>query len=191
MRYKSGKQSLVGLRVAVQGLGNVGRNLARLLSEAGAQLIVADVRPSSVEEMVSAYGAEAVAPEAIYDADADVFAPCALGAVINDDTLPRLKAGIVAGSANNQLATPAHGIGLKQRGILSAPDYVINAGGVIRVSAEITGETKDASDRRIRTIGDTLLSVFQTADAENIPTSEAADRIAATRLVAAQQATAA
>lgn len=191
VRYKSGKQSLTGLRVAVQGLGNVGRNLARLLSEAGAQLIVSDVRPSSIEEMVSAYGAEAVAPEAIYDADVDVFAPCALGAVINDGTLPRLKAGIVAGSANNQLATAAHGIGLKQRGILYAPDYVINAGGVIRVSAEITGETKDANERRIRTICDTLLSVFQMADAEDIPTSEAADRIAGNRLVAVQQATAA
>jgi leucine dehydrogenase len=191
VRYKYGQQSLAGLRVAVQGLGNVGRNLARLLSEAGAQLVVSDVRPSSVEEMVAAYGAEAVAPEAIYDADVDIFAPCALGAVINDDTLPRLKAGIVAGSANNQLATPAHGIALKQRGILYAPDYVINAGGVIRVSAEITGETRDASERRIRTIGDTLLSVFRMADAEDIPTSEAADRIAVNRLVAAQQATAA
>ncbi len=191
VRYQFGRQSLAGMRVGVQGLGNVGHNLARLLSEAGARLTVSDVRRASVEEAVAAFGAEAVAPDAIYDADMDVFAPCALGAVINDETLPRLKAGIIAGAANNQLAIPAHGRALQQRGILYAPDYVINAGGIIQVGAEITKETREAVERRVRAIGETLLTVFQAADADGIPTSEAADRIATNRIVARQRASAA
>jgi leucine dehydrogenase len=191
VRYKSGKQSLSGLRVAIQGLGNVGYNLAWLLSEAGARLVVSDVRRAATDEAAAAFRAEPVSADAIYDADVDVFAPCALGAVINDATLPRLKAGIVAGAANNQLATPAHGLALQKRGIFYAPDYVINAGGIIQVGAEITGESKEAVERRVRAIGETLLTVFQLADADGIPTSEAADRIANSRLSAVQRASAA
>jgi leucine dehydrogenase len=191
LRYKSGRQSVEGVRVAIQGLGHVGFNLARLLSGAGARLIVADIDAAIVVKAVSAFGAEAVDSNAIYDCEAEVFAPCALGAVVNDRTLPRLQAGIVAGAANNQLATPAYGLALQQRGILYAPDYVINAGGVIQVGAEITGETKDDVQRRIRAIGDTLLTVFRVADAEAISTSDAADRIAMECIQARQRASAA
>jgi leucine dehydrogenase len=191
LRYKSGRQSVEGVRVAIQGLGHVGFNLARMLSGAGARLIVADIDAAIVVKAVSAFGAEAVDSNAIYDCEAEVFAPCALGAVVNDRTLPRLQAGIVAGAANNQLATPAYGLALQQRGILYAPDYVINAGGVIQVGAEITGETKDDVQRRIRAIGDTLLTVFRVADAEAISTSDAADRIAMECIQARQRASAA
>jgi len=191
LRYQSGRQSVEGVRVAVQGLGHVGFNLAWLLSGAGARLIVADIDAAIVAKAVSAFGAEPVAPDAIYDCEAEVFAPCALGAVVNDQTLPRLRAGIVAGAANNQLAAPAHGLALQQRGILYAPDYVINAGGVIQVGAEITGETRDDVQRRIRSIGDTLLTVFRLADAEAISTSDAADRIAMDCIQAKQRASAA
>jgi leucine dehydrogenase len=191
LRYKSGRQSVDGVRVAIQGLGHVGFNLARLLAGAGARLIVADIDAATVAKAVSAFGAEAVDPDAIYDCEAKVFAPCALGAVLNDRTLPRLRAGIVAGAANNQLATPAHGLALQQRGILYAPDYVINAGGIIQVGAEITGETKDDAAQRIRAIGDTLLTVFRVADAEEISTGDAADRIAMSCIQAKQRASAA
>jgi leucine dehydrogenase len=191
VRYRHGRSSLAGLRVAVQGLGNVGFNLAKLLSEAGAGLIVSDVNDAAVEKAVLAFGAEAAGLDAIYDADADVFAPCALGAIVNDLTLPRLRAGIIAGAANDQLATPAHGEALRQRGILYAPDYVINAGGIIQVGAEILGDARDALDQRVRAIGDTLLAVFNAADKEGIATSLAADRIAMGRLRAADQASAA
>jgi leucine dehydrogenase len=191
LRYKSGRQSVDGVCVAIQGLGHVGFNLARLLASAGARLIIADIDAAIVAKAVSAFGAEAVDPDAIYDCEAEVFAPCALGAVVNDRTLPRLQAGIVAGAANNQLATPAYGLALQQRGILYAPDYVINAGGVIQVGAEITGETKDDVQRRIRAIGDTLLTVFRVADAEAISTSDAADRIAMECIQARQRASAA
>jgi leucine dehydrogenase len=186
--YKLGRSSLEGAHVAVQGLGNVGLNLARLLNEAGAELTVSDVRPEVVAQAVRAFGATAVDVDAISGIEADVFAPCALGAVINDETLPRLKVAVVAGAANNQLATPAHGAALRDRGILYAPDYVINAGGIIRVGAEITGGTRADVDARVRGIGDTLLAVFQAADAEGIPTSEAADRMALERIVLAQKA---
>lgn len=180
--HKLGRQSLQGVRVAIQGLGHVGWNLAKLLAEQGAQLTVSDMRADSVEQAVHELGAIAVDPDAIYDADAEVFAPCALGAVINDWTLPRLKVQIVAGAANNQLATPAHGKRLQERGILYAPDYVINAGGIIQLSAEITGEDRETIERHVRAIGSTLLTVFQTADAEGLPTSAAADRIARERI---------
>jgi leucine dehydrogenase len=134
---------------------------------------------------------QVVDSEAIYDADVEVFAPCALGAVVSDETLLRLKTRIVAGAANNQLATPDHGIALGERGILYAPDYVINAGGIIHVAAEITGEGKPAVERRVRAIGETLLTVFNAADAEGIPTNEIADRMARSRISVSQRASAA
>jgi leucine dehydrogenase len=191
VRYKLGQPSVEGVRVAIQGLGHVGLNLARLLSEAGAKLTVSDVRQPAVQTAVNAFGAEAVETDAIHAADVDVFAPCALGAVINDEALPRLKAAIVAGAANNQLATPAHGVALQQRGILYAPDYVINAGGIIQVASEITGAPKEEVARRVCAIGETLLTVFNAADAEGTSTSEAADRIASGRLLAEREASAA
>jgi leucine dehydrogenase len=186
--YKLGRSSLEGVHIAVQGLGNVGLNLARLLAEAGAKLTVSDVRPAVVAQAVRAFGARAVDAGAITGVDADVFAPCALGAVLSDETLPRLKVAVVAGAANNQLATPAHGAALRDRGILYAPDYVINAGGIIRVGAEITGATRGDVEARVRGIGNTLLNVFRTADAEGIATSDAADRMALARIALAPKA---
>jgi leucine dehydrogenase len=191
LRYKSGRQSVEGVRVAIQGLGHVGFNLARLLSDAGARLIVSDIDGAAMARAARAFGAETANPDWIYDCEAEVFAPCALGAILNDRTLPRLRAGIVAGAANNQLATPAHGLALQRRGILYAPDYVINAGGIIQVGAEITGGTTADVEGRIRAIGDTLLSVFRVADAEAISASDAADRIAMDRIQARQRASAA
>jgi leucine dehydrogenase len=191
LRYKSGRQSVEGVRVAIQGLGHVGFNLARLLSDAGARLIFSDIDGAAMARAARAFGAETANPDAIYDCEAEVFAPCALGAILNDRTLPRLRAGIVAGAANNQLATPAHGLALQRRGILYAPDYVINAGGIIQVGAEITGGTTADVEGRIRAIGDTLLSVFRVADAEAISASDAADRIAMDRIQARQRASAA
>jgi len=181
-----GRTSVKGLRVAVQGLGHVGRELAGLLRQQGAELVVADIHARAVEEAVGELGARAVAPEEIYDAEVDVFAPCALGAILNDDTIPRLKAKVVTGSANNQLAEGRHGAVLKARGILYAPDYVINAGGLIYVSGDAApsngaGFDRDAALARVAAIQDTLLEIFARAEAEDMATSAAADRIAEER----------
>jgi len=184
VRHRFGRDDLDGLRVAVQGLGNVGTNLCRMLHEAGARLLVTDTRIGAIESVVRGFGATAVAPEEICAADADVFAPCALGAVINDATLPRLKAAIVAGAANNQLAGEArHGAGLRARNILYAPDYVINAGGLIQLALERGGSLDWAEiERRIEAIGGTLDQIFMRADQAGTPTSVAARELAHARL---------
>ena len=176
VRHRLERDELKGLRVAVQGLGSVGTNLCRLLHEAGARLMVTDTRAEAVEKAVRSFGATAVAPEEIYAAEAEVFAPCALGAIINDATLPRLKAAIVAGAANNPLADEArHGAGLRARNILYAPDYVINAGGMIQLGLErASGLDWAEIDRRIAAIGDTLGAIFAHADQAGIATSAAA-----------------
>jgi len=177
-----GRDSLAGLRIAVQGLGHVGLHLCRMLHEAGAALVVSDIDASAVARAMRQFGAEAVAPDAVFDADCEVFAPCALGAVLDDATIPRLKAKIVAGSANNQLAEARHGEALRRRDILYAPDYVINAGGVIAVSHEGPKFDKAAVTRDVARIHDTLREIFRRAAAEGIPTSAAADRLAEERL---------
>jgi len=186
VRKRLGRGSLAGLRVAIQGLGHVGRELAQLLRQQGVRLIVTDIHPVAVEWAVGELGARAVAPEAIYDAEADVFAPCALGAILDDDTIPRLTAKIVAGSANNQLAEDRHGDALKDRGILYAPDYVINAGGLIYVSGEVARRGRGQFDRdgalaRVAGIHDTLMAIFERAEADGLATSAAADRLAEER----------
>ncbi len=180
--HRLGQDSLKGIRVAVQGLGQVGLHLCRYLADEGARLIVTDIDQNAMAKAEAEFSAEAVAPEAIYDTPAEIFAPCALGAVINDDTLPRLRASIVAGSANNQLAEARHGAALAKRNILYAPDYVINAGGVINISHEGPGYSKEAAVKHVARIHDTLSEIFRRADAENIPTSEAADALALERL---------
>jgi leucine dehydrogenase len=172
---------LAGVKVAVQGLGHVGQHLCRLLAEAGARLVVTDIAEGRIADAVHRYGAEAVEPGAIVEAEADVFAPCAIGAVISDATLPRLAAGIIAGSANNQLAESRHGAALAQRGILFAPDYVVNAGGLISVAAGRLGLGADAVARRIEAIGETTGDILRLADRMGIPTNLAADRIAEER----------
>ena len=182
VKHRLGRDDLVGLRVAVQGLGNVGLGLARYLTEAGARLSVADIDGARVRRAVDAFAAAPVATERIHAVPADVFAPCALGAVVNDATLPEIGAPIVAGAANNQLAEPRHGAALKERGILYAPDYVINAGGLIDIASE--GQGADAVLRRVGRIYETLLEVFARAARQGVPTSAVADRMAEERFKA-------
>lgn len=188
VRHRLGAKDLAGLTVAVQGLGAVGRSLADQLAEAGARLIVADIRAAAVESAVWELEAAAVDVDDIYDAEADVFAPCAMGAVLNDATIPRLNVAVVAGSANNQLARAFHGETLKRRGVLYAPDYAINAGGVINIAHEdrATGRyDRAAALVAVDRIDDTLAEIFARADAEDRPTSEIADAMAEERLAEA------
>lgn len=175
------RETMRGLRVGVQGLGNVGFDLARQLRDAGAELYVTDIDEAAVGKAVRELGATAVAPDAIHAHDVDVFTPCALGSVVNDGTVGEIRATIVAGSANNQLAEPRHGEALRERGILYAPDYAINAGGVIWISHE--GPRFDAEGARahVARIGDTLGEIFARACRDDTPPETAADRIAEQR----------
>jgi leucine dehydrogenase len=181
--HKLGRNGLDGLKVAVQGLGHVGQHLCRHLAEEGAELVVTDIRPEITASVARRFGARAVAPADIFDVEADVFAPCALGAVIDDATLPRLRVAVVAGSANNQLAEDRHGERLAERGILYAPDYVINAGGVINISHErdAGGYDRDRAFAHVARIGDTLATIFARAERDGVPTNLAADRLAEER----------
>lgn len=182
VEHRAGDDDLSGLRIAVQGLGNVGYRLCAYLAEAGAGLTVTDIRDQAVRQAVMEFDAEAVEPDRIYDADVDVFAPCALGAVIDDGTIARLRATIVAGAANNQLAETRHGAELDRRGILYAPDYVANAGGLIDVAHEGPGYSEEKVLEQVAGIGATLKHIFARADAESLPPSTVADRLAEERL---------
>ena len=185
--FRYGEDSLAGKHVAVQGLGHVGYYLCRHLKAEGARLTVTDIDPERVKKVVDEFGATAVDPDLIYAVDAQVFAPCALGAVINDDTLEVLRCEIVAGAANNQLArSERHGRAIQQKGILYAPDYVINAGGLINVYGELKGWSPERAKRKAGEIYSTLLRIFERADEQGIPTSEAADSIAQQRLMQAR-----
>lgn len=182
VKAKYGSDSLQGLSVAVQGLGHVGYYLCQYLAEEGAQLVVTDIDGDRVRRVVDELGARAVGTEEIYSVDAQVFAPCALGAIVNDRTLPQFHFEIIAGAANNQLAEQRHGSALEERGILYAPDYVINAGGVINVYGELNGWSAERSKRKAGEIYDTLEELFELAKTEGIPTSAAADRLAERRI---------
>ena len=179
-----GSDSLEGKTVAVQGCGNVGHHLARELHRAGAKLVVTDIDPERVKRVVAETGARAVTIPEIYGQQADIFAPCALGAVINDETLAQLRVEIVAGAANNQLLDDRHGDLLEERGILYAPDYVANAGGVINVYSELAGWSRERSLRKADEIYHTVLKVFEIARQDAIPTYQAADRLAERRIAA-------
>src|SRR5712691_10811389 len=181
-RHRWGADSLTGKTVALQGCGNVGYHLARLVRAEGAELVATDIDPERVRRVVDECGARAVAPDDIYGAAAEIFAPCALGAVINDGTLPRLRAEIVAGGANNQLAEERHGDALEQRGITYAPDYVINGGGLINVNAELNDWTMERARAKAGEIYDTILRVFEIAKEEGLPSYQAADRLAEQRI---------
>lgn len=181
VKERLGRDSLDGLRVAVQGVGNVGYDLARQLKEAGARLWVTDIHREPLVQAGRELGATVVEPDEIFGLDVDVFAPCALGAILNDATIPQLKAKIVAGAANNQLAEARHGVELMKRGILYAPDYVINAGGIIDVYHERIGFERAALIRHIEGIRDNLMEVFERAREEERPTAEVADAIAEER----------
>lgn len=173
-----------GVQVAIQGLGAVGFDLARRLHDKGAQLHVADINTDAVERAVSDFAATPVDTLEIHAADVDVFAPCALGAVVNDETVDELRASIVAGSANNQLAQDRHGAELGARGILYAPDYVINAGGIIEIAhgPDFDGDHDDAKIfAHLDNIHDTLVEIFERADGENAATNDVADAMAEER----------
>ena len=177
-----GTADLTGLRVAIQGLGQVGFDLARQLKAAGAQLWVHDIQDANVRRAVDELGAHAVSAQDIYGLDVDVFAPCALGAIINDQTLQLLRAPVIAGAANNQLANASHADELWRRGCLHAPDYAINAGGIIDVSYEYNGGTPEQVREHVERIGETLRQIFLRAKAEDCNTTRIADSLALERL---------
>jgi leucine dehydrogenase len=172
------RQSLEGIRVAIQGVGNVGYPLAVRLREAGCQLTVADTDISRVQRCVEELQAQAVAPADIFDVDCDVFAPCGLGGIIDDETIARLRCTIVAGSANNQLKDDHHGEILHRMQILYAPDYVINAGGLITVSLGHSQHSLQEINQRTRALGDTLRRLFQRSAADDRPPEQIANKMA-------------
>jgi leucine dehydrogenase len=177
IKHQRGIDSLKGIKVSVQGVGHVGYYLCKHLHEEGAELVVTDIHQASLDRVATEFGATVVAPQDIYAQEVDVYAPCALGATINDATLPLLKASIIAGCANNQLAEVRHGEKLKDMGILYAPDYVINAGGIINVSFE-NDYDEAASKTKVEQIYQTLLTIFARAEAENRTTGSVADEMA-------------
>ena len=180
--HKWGDASLSGKHVAVQGLGHVGYYLCKHLHEEGAQLTVTDIDAERVQRCVDEFGATSVAPDAIYGVDAQIFAPCALGAIINDDTLKVFKFEIIAGAANNQLARSRHAEEVQKKGILYAPDYAINAAGLINVYGELNEWDQERSMKKAGEINQTLLDVFKLAADENTTTAAAADRLAEQRI---------
>ena len=179
VQARLGRDSLDGIRVAVQGVGHVGYYLCRMLHEAGAELVIADVNGDNLKMTLDAVPATVMPPSEILFADVDVLAPCALGNILTSSTIPNIKAKVIAGAANNQLSTPADGLRLAQRDILYAPDYVINAGGIISVAHEYYG---DASEDDVRAdvgrIKDRLADLFRQAAETGRPTNELADELA-------------
>ena len=175
VKHELGKDSLAGIHVAVQGVGHVGYYLCKELHAAGAKLTVADMDPLKAERATREFGAGVAPIDSIAGVACDVFAPCALGAGLNDATIPSLKAKIVAGAANNQLAEPRHGDDLHARGILYAPDYAINAGGLINVAQEVLGYDAGASHAKTLRIYDTMYEIFERAKRLNAPTYRVAD----------------
>ena len=181
-KHRWGSDDVSGRTVALQGCGNVGYWLASNLHEVGARLIVSDVDPGKVERVMKEFGALPVPPQEIYAAAADIFAPCALGGIINDETIPQLQVEIVVGGANNQLLESRHGDELDGLGILYAPDYAANSGGMISGCRELLGWEASKSAAKVEEIYETLLGIFRMAEAEGIPTYKAADRLAEDRL---------
>ena len=186
VRFKLGRESVEGLTVAVQGVGHVGYYLSKYLSEAGANLVVADIDEKRVKRVCDEFGATASSLDNILFESVDVLAPCALGAILNERSIPRLRAGIVAGGANNQLAVDADGQRLSDAGILYAPDYVINGGGIINVSSEYYGDVNDEEVMDlVNAIGPRLTGIFEKAAASNTPTNVIADTMAQKIIAAA------
>jgi len=182
-KYRWGSEDLGGKTVAVQGLGHVGYYLVKDLTEAGAKVIVTDIDSERVNRVVNEFNATAVDQEKIYDVDAEIFAPCALGGIVNDDTIPRFHFEIIAGGANNQLGHEEnHGKILREKGILYAPDYVINSGGLINVANEIEGYHRERALKQATGIYDILLEVFNIADDQGIPTYQASNHLAEQRI---------
>ncbi len=181
-KYRWGSGTLSGRTVAIQGCGKVGYYLASYLCMAGVRLIVTDVDANKVATVVNEFDALAARPEAIYDVEADIFAPCALGGVLNDQTIERLRTEIVAGAANNQLLEPRHGDELAARDILYTPDYAANVGGVIHGCQDLLAWDPTRIEAKIDDIYETVLNIFYMSSSERIPTNQAADRLAEERL---------
>jgi leucine dehydrogenase len=180
--FKLGKDNLKGIHVAIQGLGHVGYLLAKHLHELGATLTVADISPAAVDLVVTEFGAKAVGTEVIHKIPCDVFAPCALGAIINDNTIPQLQTTVIAGAANNQLAHSIHGKKLHEKGILFAADYVINAGGLIFAASKFLHTHEDKVNNQIDGIYTSLTEIFTRSAKDNRPASEIADTLAKEKL---------
>lgn len=179
VKYKLGKDDLSGLTVAVQGVGHVGQYLCEHLHRDGVKLLVSDIVQENLDYAEEHFGATVVPTDEILSVKADVLSPCALGAIINDDTVPHLNAPIIAGGANNQLANDSHGVRLMDKGILFAPDYVINAGGIINVSGETTGDYDvNWVNEKVENIYHTLIHIFERSEAEGRPTNVVADEMA-------------
>lgn len=179
-----GSDSIQGRTIAIQGLGNVGMNLAESLFWAGANLIVSDIDPEKLEKARSKYGAETLSSDQILFAECDILSPCALGGIFNDQTIPKLRCKAIAGAANNQLLTQAHGEMLRKRDILYAPDFVINVGGILNVAAELEKKGYDpiASRDQVHRIYDTLLAIYEIAEKNNESTHSAAISLANYRI---------
>lgn len=181
-KEKFGTDSLKGLKIAVQGVGHVGYYLVKHLFEEGAEIIICDIKQANIDNVTKDFKVTVVAPEEIYGVECDVYAPCALGATVNDDTIPQFKCKVIAGAANNVLKEERHANILEEKGILYAPDYVINAGGVINVYQEILGYDRDEALNKTQKIYDRLLEVYKIAKEEGITTAKAADRMAENRI---------
>ena len=186
--FKWGNEDLKGKHVLVQGIGHVGETLVKHLTEAGARVSVSDIYTDRIEHVQKTYGAQVVNVSDVYTSDMDIYAPCALGATLNDKTIPSLKCAVVAGAANNQLAVESvHGTALKERGIIYAPDFLINAGGLINVNSEIEGYDRAESLKRTEAIFKTTLAVLERAEKEGITPHQAALRQAEDRIARAAQ----
>lgn len=187
-RYRLGKEQLKGVRVAIQGCGSVGSHLAGYLHEAGALLTVSDISPENVRKVQTKTGAQVASPESIFSQDADIFSPCALGGCLNDATIPVIKAPIIAGAANNQLLDETRHMNmLMEKKILYAPDYVINAGGVINVCHELRGFDAQKARDEAEGIGETLSKLFAAAETMGQNTHLAANQLAETRIAKARE----
>ncbi|WBX77649.1 Glu/Leu/Phe/Val dehydrogenase [Tenacibaculum ovolyticum] len=182
-KYRFGTDNLDGKKILVQGVGHVGETLVKHITDEGAKVILNDINEARLEELSKKYGANVVLGNDIYGLDVDIYAPCALGATVNDESISQLKAKVIAGAANNQLADELkHGKLLREKGIAYAPDFLINAGGIINVYAEIAGYDKAESIKRTENIYNTTLDIFNLAEKENITTHQAAFNIAQSRI---------
>jgi leucine dehydrogenase len=184
VKWRTGNESLEGKVVAVQGVGAVGYHLVQHLTRDGAKVVVTDIDQENLKRASTDFrGIDVVAPDKIYSVPCDVFAPCAMGAVINDETIPQLKCGIIAGSANNQLADEdKHSVALDAKGILYAPDYVINAGGLINVANELEGYNRERAVQQAASIYNIVTTIYQIARDEKISTTRAANALAERRI---------
>jgi leucine dehydrogenase len=182
-KMQFGTDSLNGKTVAVQGVGHVGQYLVKHLAAEGAKIFITDIHEETLKKVAETYGASVVAPQEIYDVPMDIYAPCALGATVNDDTLARLSCSIISGAANNQLADEQkHGMAVMEKGILYAPDYAINAGGVINCFSEVSGLSLEWSHQKAGEIYQTIYQILERSKNEGIPTYQIANRMAEERI---------